>query len=334
MNRTLILFLSLIILGTGAYFLLGDDKDGPVTSVVGADRDFSVDREEVYKVFIADRNGNRTTLTRTPEGWRYNEKYVAREDAIENLLTVIDRIRMRFKPTEAALPNMIETLATQGIKVEIYGKNDDLLKSYYIGGATNDERGTYIILEGAEQPYVAEIPSWEGNLRFRYNLTGDDWRDRTVFRLQPSDITQISVEYPKQQNKSFKIDYTGEPSLEPFYPLTPKIQSALRPGTLDAYRNNFEKIISSGYNNLNSKRDEITQQIPFATISVTTKSGEIQSLQLFPIYNDPFVDPKTGVTIQPTEVSAYNGLTHRDDFMILQNPMVSKILWAYDFFYQ
>lgn len=334
MNRTLILFLSLIILGTGAYFLLGEDKDGPTTSVVGADRDFSVDREKVYKVFLADRNGNRSTLTRTPEGWKYNEKYLAREDAIENLLKVIDQIRMRFKPTEAAVPHMVETLATQGIKVEVYGKDDELLKAYYIGGATNDERGTYIILEGAEQPYVAEIPGWEGNLRFRFNLTGDDWRDRNVFRLQPEDITGISVEYPKQQNKSFKIDYTNVPKLEPFYPLTPTIQGPVRPGSLEAYRNNFVNIIASGYNNLNSKRNEITQQIPFATIVVTTKDGETKSLQLFPIYSDPFVDPKTGVTIQPTEVTAYNGLTHRDDFMILQNPMVSKILWAYDFFYQ
>ena len=334
MNRTLILLIAVVILGAGAYFLLREEQQGPVSSMVGADREFSVPREEVYKVFLADRHGNRTTLTRGSSGWIFNEKYPARPDAVENLLTAIDKIRMRFKPTQAAVTNMVEDLASNGIKVEIYDKENQLLKAYYIGGATNDERGTYIILEGAEQPYVAEIPSWEGNLRFRYNLTGDDWRDRTIFRLSPEDITRISVEYPKQQNESFRIDYQDEPRVEPFYPLTPKIQSPVKPGRLEAYRNNFEKIISSGYNNLNSEREQIIQQIPFVIITVETKEGPPQSLQLFPIYDKPFVDPKTGVVIQPTEVTAYHGLTHTNDLMIMQNPMVSKILWAYDFFYQ
>lgn len=334
MNRTLILFLTLVVLGAGAYFLLGENKEGPVSSVVGADRNFSVDQELVHKIFLADRNGNRTTLTRQSGSWLYNDKYLAREDAVTNLLTVIDQIRMRRKPTEAAVPHMVEDLATRGIKVELYGEDDDLLKAYYIGGATNDERGTYIILEGAEQPYIAEIPGWEGNLRFRYNLTGDDWRDRTVFRLEPENITSVSLEYPKQQNKSFRIDYTDEPKIEPYYELTPTIQQPVKIGRLQAYRNNFAEIIASGYNNLSRDRGTITQQIPFAKITVTTKNGETQSLELYPIYGQPFEDPKTGITIQPTEVSAYNGLTHRDDFMILQNAMVAKILWAYSFFYE
>lgn len=334
MNRTLILLIAVVILGAGAYFLLREEQQGPVSSMVGADREFSVPREEVYKIFLADRNGNRTTLTRGASGWTYNEKYPARPDAVENLLTAVDKIRMRFKPTQAAFNNMVEDLASNGIKVEVYGKENQLLKAYYIGGATNDERGTYIILEGAEQPYVAEIPSWEGNLRFRYNLTGDDWRDRTIFRLAPEDITSISVEYPKQQNKSFRIDYQDSPTVMPFYPLTPKIQGSVLPGKLEAYRNNFEKIISSGFNNLNRDREEITQQIPFAIITVETKEGTPQSLQLFPIYDRPFVDPKTGVTTQPTDVTAYHGLTHTNDLMMMQSPMVSKILWAYDFFYK
>lgn len=334
MNRTLLLLIAVVVLGIGAYFLLSEEQQGPVSSMVGADREFSVPREEVYKVFLADRHGNRTTLTRGASGWTYNEKYPARPDAVENLLTAIDKIRMRFKPTQAAVKNMVEDLASNGIKVEVYGKDNQLLKAYYIGGATNDERGTYAILEGAEQPYVTEIPSWEGNLRFRYNLTGDDWRDRTIFRLAPEDITRISVEYPKQQNKSFRVDYQNGAEVSPFYPLTPKIQRPLKVAKAEAYRMNFEKIISSGYNNMNREREEITQQIPFVIFTVETKDGAPQSLQLFPIYDKPFVDPKTGVTTQPTEVTAYHGLTHANDLMIMQNPMVGKILWAYDFFYE
>ncbi|MCB9291126.1 MAG: hypothetical protein H6560_27725 [Lewinellaceae bacterium] len=49
---------------------------------------------------------------------------------------------------------MVESLATEGMKVELYDKDGGLLKAYYVGGSTSDERGTYMIMEGAEQPYV------------------------------------------------------------------------------------------------------------------------------------------------------------------------------------
>jgi hypothetical protein len=129
MNRTLILLIALVVLGAGAYYLLSEEQQGPVSSMVGADREFSVPREEVYKIFLADRNGNRTTLTRGSSGWIFNEKYPVRPDAIENLLTAVDKIRMRFKPTEAAVTNMVEDLASNGIKVEVYGKENQLLKA-------------------------------------------------------------------------------------------------------------------------------------------------------------------------------------------------------------
>ena len=198
MNRTLLLLIAVAVLGAGAYFFLNTDQEAASTTVAGWDRDFAVPRDQVHKVFIVQRSGVTSTLTRKGEQWFFNEKYPARPDAIENLLSAIESIRMKFKPTEAAIPHIVESLAARGIKVEIYGKEDELLKTYYVGGATNTEEGTYVIREGAEQPYVAELGAWVGNLRFRYNLVGDEWRDRTVFASRVEDIAGVSIESPKQ----------------------------------------------------------------------------------------------------------------------------------------
>lgn len=334
MNRTLILLFAVIILGSGAYYLTTQKEEGPVTTVVGSDREFSVDRELVHKIFIADRNGNRTTLERGAEGWIYDKKHPVRPDAIEILLQTIDQIRMRFKPTEAAVPHMVETLATQGLKVEIYGKENELLKSYYIGGATNDERGTYIILDGAEQPYVADVPSWEGNLRFRYNMRGDDWRDRTVLKAKAEEIVSASVEYPKQQNSSFRLIAGDEMEVKPYYPLTPQIQAPVQAGRVDAFIHNFASLVASSFDNFNDDFESITSQVPFAVITVEKKDGSVQSLQLFPIYPETGIDAKTGTVLEPTDVYSYHGLTQDNDLMIMQNQMIKKVLWAYDHFYR
>ncbi len=334
MNRTLLLLFAVIILGSGAYYMSTQEKQGPVTSVVGADRDFAVDREMVYKVFIADRHGTRTTLERKADHWMFNDEHIARPDAIENLLNTINNIRMRFKPTEAAVPHMVETLATQGLKVEIYGKEDELLKSYYIGGATNDERGTYIILEGAEQPYVAEIPGWEGNLRYRFNMRGDDWRDKTILKATAEEIASVSVEYPKQQNSSFRLSVENEMSVKPYYPLTPVIRAPLQEGRVDAFIHNFEALVASSFNNYNEDFDQIVAQVPFAVITVTKKDGSTKSLNLFPIYPEANVDIKTGTQLDPAAVYSYHGQTQDNDLMVVYNEMIKKVLWSYEFFYQ
>lgn len=334
MNRTLILLLVVVTLGAGAYFFIGSDQGKPSGTVVGADRNFSVPRDDVHKIFIADRTGNKTTLTRNGNSWIYNGKDKARPDAIESLLVAIENLRMRSKPTESMVPHMIESLSSNGLKVEIYGENDRLIKSYYLGGATNDELGTYIILENAEQPYIADIPDWKGNIRFRYSLIGDEWRDRTVFGSKIDDIAEISIEYPKQQAESFRLDMTGsEPQIKPFYELSSTIDQAVAPARVETFLGNFRSIIAVGYNNLNRDREAIIQQVPFAIINLKEKNGETYSVTLYPQDRGQMYDPKTGVTKTVEETTGFYALTQDNDFMIMQNVVLRNILWGYEFFF-
>jgi hypothetical protein len=334
MNRTLVLLLVVVLLGAGAYFFIGKNQGKPISSVVGADREFAVPRADIQKIFIADRSGHKTTLTRADQGWIYNGAYKARPDAVENLLLAIENVRMRSKPTQSMVPNMIESLSTNGLKVEIYGKNDELIKAYYLGGATNDELGTYIILEGAEQPYVADIPNWQGNIRFRYNLTDDDWRDRTVFASKAADIATVSIEYPKQQAQSFRLDVTGaEPVVTPFYELSSTINKAVKPGKVEAFLDNFSSIIAVGFNNLNREREKIVQQVPFAIITLKEKNGKTYSVTLFPQDVNTLLDPKTGVSTTVSETTGFFALTQDNDFMVMQNVVLRRILWGYEFFF-
>lgn len=335
MNRTLILLVLVLALGGLTYWIVTANRDQPVTTVVGADREFSVDSSLVGKIFIADRYGNTTTLARGADHWVYNDEYRARPDAVDNLLQAVHRIEMQYKPANAAVPGMVESLATEGLKVEIYDRDGALLKTYYVGGATPDERGTYFLLDGYEQPYVVGIPGWEGNVRFRYNLRGDDWRDRTVFRAKVEDIATVTVEYPKQQNQSFRLSRRGRDyTVTPFYELTPKINRPLKAGIGEAYLVNFGRVQLTNFANRNDNRDSITQQIPFARITLTTTDDEVQSAALYPIYRDTYTDAKTGNQIVPNSVQAYYAETGTGDFVLVQDAVFRKILWGYDFFFE
>ncbi len=305
------------------------------TSLLVADRQFAVEEtENIHKIFIVDRRGNETLLTRANGTWRYNNQYKARENAIDNLLDAVSRIQVKYKPPEAALSNMIKELSSEGIKVELYGKTGKLLKAYYIGGGTADERGTHAIMEGAEQPYVTHIPGWEGNLRFRFNLTGDDWRDKTLLDFQPEEIASVSVEYPKQRNRSFHLfNQNGRYSVIPFYEITPEINQPVDQGRAEAYLTNFESIVAEAFENENPIKDSILQLVPFSVIKVKTQRGLETELRLFPVIpRGVTIDPKTGLQ-QNAQIERFFVEYNNNDFMLAQNRVVKEILWGYDFFF-
>ncbi len=329
MKKTLLLLLAFGMLGAFVlwYFTVQSNIS------LGTDRHFKVENpEDVYKIFIADRQGETVLLERKPGYWLYNGKYKARPNAIANLLDAITRVDIKYKPPQAAVKNMITDLAANGLKVEIYNKNGKRLKAYYIGGSTSDERGTHMIMEGAQQPYVAYLPGWEGNLRFRYNLRGDDWRDKTIFAYQQSDIQSVTVEYPKQRNQSFRIERKGDDfEVKPFYATTPVINRPLDLSKVEAYLEGFKSLGAEAFENRNPRRDSVQRLIPFSIISVTDKNGNTTVARLFPIIpaHNSAIAPLPGANV----VERYFLDWNREDFMLIQHQVFSKVLREYEFFF-
>ena len=330
MNRTWILLGAFVLLGVGTFAALSGEEKETISTVAGADRLFAVeDGELIKKVFIADREGNKTNLVRQEDGWIYNGTHPANPNAVRNLLDALVRIQMKFKPANAAVPGIVRSLATEGLKVEVYGRADRLLKAYYIGGSTIDERGTYAIMEGAEQPYITEIPGWQGNLRFRYSLRGEDWRDKTIFATSPSAVESISILYPKQRNKSFRLSREANGyEVQPYFDATPRFEKPPGRGNVERFLDGFHRIGAEAFENDNPKRDSVRQTLPFCTITVIARGQEEKKVSLFPIYTQ--YSANSGEIVERFFADINDG----QDFMLVQNRLFKKILWGYDFFFQ
>lgn len=327
-TRILLLVLLLLAGATALLFYFGRSSNSTIKSW---DRDFAVaDAESIHKIFLADRRGNQTTLERSADGWTYNGKYPANQTVVNSLLEAITRVELQFIPPSSAIEPMVKDLATNGIKTEIYGKDGKLLKAYYVGGATPDETGTYMIMDGAEQPYVTQLPHLNGSIRIRYALTGDQWRDKGIFRLDPGRIEYVSVEYPKLKNRSFVLEKKdGTYDVRPFYETTPPITLPYKKGSAENYLTGFERIIAEAFENANPMRDTIVQRLPFAIITVRTDDGAEKVAKLHPAISSnrhmgsaPPVYERYLVEVFP-----------QNDFMLLQDRLVTRVLWGYDFFF-
>ncbi len=336
--RTTILSVIFIIVGAVSYWLFNSTKEEG--TLVGADRDFSVENvATIHKIFLANRADNSTTLLeRKGIEWIYNGKHRARPNAIENLLGAISKVQMKYKPPEAAVPNMLQDLATRGIKVELYDQQDELLKVYYIGGGTQDERGTYIMMEDAEQPYVAHLPSWEGNIRFRFNLKGDEWRDRSLFYQKRSEIKSLSVSYPKQREQSFKIERSAGDNyaIKPFYDLQKEQEGLIQADAVKDYLDRFSSIGAEAFRNDYSKQDSVKNTLPFAQFYLELSDGQQHQVSLFPIFpNNLTYDAKLNeYRLGSTAIERYFVDVNGEDFFIAQHRVLEDVLWGYGFFFK
>lgn len=168
--------------------------------------DFRItDTAAIRTIEIYAQDGVKQTLERKPDGWRLNGKFLVRPDAIANIFRILPAVQVMFYPPDAAIGQMLQAIREHGVKLVFQDKKGDLIKSYRIGGMTNDERGTYAILEGAERPYVVHVPGFEGSLANRFIMADEDWRDRMLFRHRPEALTGLKISYPDHPDQGFEI---------------------------------------------------------------------------------------------------------------------------------
>ncbi|MGC9330567.1 MAG: DUF4340 domain-containing protein [Bacteroidales bacterium] len=187
-------------------------------------RDFAVnDTAAVNKIFLVDKKNNEILLERqNKDTWTVNNKYTARKDLMDVLLETIARIEVANPVPKSKQDYVLRDLAANGVKCEIY-QDDKLNKVYYIGGVTQNNMGTYMLIENSAAAFEVFLPGFSGYLTTRFSTNLMEWRNRKAFRYDLDDIAEIEIEYPQSPDQSFRVknhglnDYTIEkiPSQEP-----------------------------------------------------------------------------------------------------------------------
>jgi len=211
-NKILIILLLLALAAVAAYYYF-NNKSGTIGEQEGAKSDFAiVDTTSINKIFIADAQGKTVTLSKINNVWMVDNKYIARPDNIRLLIKTFGRIAVKSPVPKAAFNTVVKSIATGAIKVEIYQGKKLPSKTYYVGGATLDHQGTYMLLEteGVKStvPFIMHIPGFYGYLTTRFFTQPEQWRDAIVFKYSPKEIKSIEVNYFESPEESFIIRNT------------------------------------------------------------------------------------------------------------------------------
>lgn len=301
--------------------------------------DFRVkDTNTIDKIFLADKNGHSVLLERKKDGWQLNGKHHVRPDAIELLLYTIASVEVKSPASKNARANAIKLMAAKSTKIEIYSKGEKI-KQYFVGHATQDQTGTYMILtnpetgENFEEPFLTHIPGFNGFLTTRYNTDEMDWRDRLLINLTPPKIKQIQLELHEMPDSSFVIDLF---SMQRFglKALKGAKQLPFAEDKIKQYIAYFQNVnCEITLDKTNHLADSLSKSgIPFATLSITDRNNEVNNYQFY--HKHPIADKNEqyGVDYKYDPDRLFIRYNNGKDFGIAQFYVFGKILQTYSYF--
>ena len=282
MNKNKITLLIIFILTLIASWLFYNNRAGTIKEEL---RDFAVkDTASINKIFLADANGKKVTLEKTgPRSWQVNRQYEARMDAIDVLLQTIYLLELKSPVSKASFDQVVKNIAGKSTKVEIYQGGSKPVKTYFVGGATPDKSGTYMLLENSSAPFIIHIPGFSGYLTTRYFTDPEGWRSTDLFKYNIPEVKSVEVTYAEKPEDSFIIDNisNGKLSLRSTHYNQPIVNfdtTALVEYLMNYQKINFEFIA----NDISpATLDSIVTHCKKFTISVTDALGNKKIVKAF-----------------------------------------------------
>jgi hypothetical protein len=325
MNRNIILVIVLILIAGTVLYLRKTKKD-PGTNIDRTESNFAIeDINTIGRIVITNKMGVRSDLKREDGYWTINDVHKARQTSIDHLLRGINRQHLDHIPNKAATENILTSMAVNGIHVEIFDRAGKELLNYYVGGVTQDERGTFFLKEGKTQPYSLMEPGFEGSLRARYALQPEDWRDVRFWMEDNNAIDTMTVNYPNQRQNSFIISRKGNGyQVEPMYTTTPR-KSGDVTNKVRSYMTVLSQLACEDFMNDAKEKDSILHMVPFMEMRMIYKD-KTSSLRFYPAglpVKSEFSPPINRFFID------YQGR----DFMIGQFEVLKGAFRSYDYFF-
>ena len=343
MKKNIVLFTVVLLLAAIGYWLSEQQLEGEGTYTGNIHTRFAIeDISTIERVFLTNRKGERILLEKKDGYWTLlnqvsKKNYKVNPNAMHYFLETLRRIRVRNAVAQAALPNVVSSMASDAIKVEVYGAEKARLKTYYMGAMTDGGQGNFIKMEGSEQVYIGYIPNFQGTLDSRFSLVEEEWRDKAFVRLNPADLEFLELAYqePSQRKHSFRIEMKGKDG----YTVKPlageeKAVELLNVTNVKAYVNDCD--VFSAERILENKfvMDSVLGSTPFVVFSYKTKKqNQPQRIIIYSLLN-PSADRGDGIMGVRNQIQRYFVYINQDHFYLAQHLVLRRLLWGYDFFFE
>ncbi len=164
---------------------------------------FQVEDQTKIDGVILQSSKGKVEITYDGTAWKVNKKFLADRQLVKVLFATLLQVVPKRAVSESVKDSISNAIKKSGTQVSLY-EGSELIKSFY-AGANADRTQTYFQLED-NQPYLVTIPGYRVDASQVFELDESGWRDKRVFNFNWRNLKDISVSYPKDKTRDFKID--------------------------------------------------------------------------------------------------------------------------------
>ncbi len=203
MNRTIIILLLFIAILCVAFW---GNKQGWFFKKTVL-RDFAItDTSGINKIYLVEKNGKDILLENINGTWMVNKTYEAYSAYLDQMFETLQKLQVKTPIAESEMEGVVKLIAASHTKVEVY-KNNQIFKTYYISQGNSQHNGSYMLLEGSSEPFICEVPGFDGMPNMHFPTDIKKWRNKVVFRIKPENIQSIKLEFPDNMSESYQVNY-------------------------------------------------------------------------------------------------------------------------------
>jgi len=253
------------------------------------------DTATITRIFMADMYGNKVLLTKEGGGWVVDNYKPAAVHRVHDLLITLTAIRIKQPIANISQRHIIESLTVNSTKVQVYEtkplfnlfrrpffKRERLIKTYFLGDATQNNLGSYALLEGMSEPYIIYRPGFRGYITPQFSPDPVDWYSQRIFETKLTRIQNASFIDIEQPENSFFVEKSGPRSFtlfDAYKNVVLDYDTTLIINMLSEFRErNYEMFLHKISQSL---KDSIIQSNLFKIISVTDVDNQTITMKLY-----------------------------------------------------
>ena len=329
MRKNYIILILVLILAAVAVWVVTTNNRSTIKREL---RDFAIaDTASIDKIFMVKKTNEQVTLTREEKGWVVNQKYPVRQDAIDLILKTLKRVQVKNPVSQSSMDNVIKMLATRNTKVEIYSKGK-LLKTIYVGGPTQDQLGTFMMLEGSSVPFIVAIPGFAGYLSSRFFTDEKSWRSPVIFDYEFDEIAKIKSINNRFPDQSFIV--TKEGQMFDIKTINGNMQApVIDTLALRYFISNFEKVSSEFFADDMDPylRDSLSNATAFRVLELTDIYGNTRTIEAHERRAEGLTDEE-GNPLEWDNVRMY-ALLDGETWVVIQYYVFDPLFRDFDYFF-
>lgn len=251
--------------------------------------DFAILDTAQIGTIIIDDSRNVVELKRGEDKfWTLNDTLIAMPHHVELLMTTFAKVGVQSPVAKSMRQSAIRIIMGDTRKVKLLDREGNWIKTWYVGRSTQNNQGTYALLETPEdglsdQPYVIEVRSFRGYLTTRFHAQVNEWRWTGLFNYEDLDFKKVNVETLRTPETGFSIEvkdrYAGDFIMKDHEGNVVEKPKAAIASYLGQYKminvEHFEPDITP------AQADSILATVPSFRISVTDKADKVQSADIY-----------------------------------------------------